>query len=178
MKLLETELEGVYIIENFVFFDERGGFVKTFNDQLFKSYDINFEPKEIYYSISKKNVIRGMHFQTPPFEHAKIIYLTSGKILDVILDIRKNSKTYGKTMSVELEAHKNSIYIPIGFAHGFKSLCDKTIVVYNQTSCYSKKHDDGILWSSFGFDWEIKSPILTQRDKQFIPFNKFNSPFE
>ena len=177
MNLIKTEIEDVYIIENFNFTDERGGFVKSFNHELFSKKKIEFSPKEIYYSISHKNVIRGMHFQTPPYEHAKVIYVTSGRIIDVILDIRKDSKTYGKSTSIDVEAHKNSIYIPVGCAHGFKSMEDNTIVVYNQTSCYSKEHDSGILWNSFNFNWNLDSPILSERDIQFPSFEELISPF-
>lgn len=177
MKLIETVIEGVFIIENFKFYDDRGGFIKIFNDGIFNKYNIKFNIKEIYYSISQKNVIRGMHFQLPPFEHAKLIYITSGEILDVILDIRKGSKTFGKTVSIKLIEHKNAIFIPVGCAHGFKSLKDNSVVVYNQTSCYSQEHDSGILWNSFGFDWQLDNPIISERDKMFVNFNDFNSPF-
>lgn len=177
MKLNDTEIEGVFIIENFNFNDERGGFIKVFSENLFLKEDISFIPKEIYYSISKKNVIRGMHFQLPPFEHAKLIYVTFGSIRDVVLDIRNNSRTYGKAISVELVAHNNSIFIPVGCAHGFKSLVEDTVVVYNQTSCYSKDHDAGLLWNSFGFDWKIEKPIISERDKLFPILKDYNSPF-
>jgi dTDP-4-dehydrorhamnose 3,5-epimerase len=177
MKITELEIPGVFLIDNFQYNDDRGGFVKTFSYDLFKTNDISFCPKEIYYSISHKNVIRGMHFQTPRMEHAKLIYLTSGEILDVVLDLRKKSQTFGKSASIKLSAGKNSLYIPVGFAHGFKSLQDNTVVVYNQTSCYSKEHDSGILWNSFGFDWKIDNPIISERDKSFPSFNNFLTPF-
>ena len=98
--------------------------------------------------------------------------------MDVVLDLRKKSRTFGKAISVELEANKNSIYIPNGCAHGFKSLKENSVVVYNQTSCYSKEHDSGVLWNSFGFDWGITSPILSERDNSFPQFQKFSSPFK
>ena len=177
MKITELEIRGVRLIENFESYDERGGFVKVFNDELFLKEKIIFNPKEIYYSISHKDVIRGMHFQIPPFEHAKLIYVAKGKILDVILDIRKNSKTFGKAISIELEENKNSVYIPIGCAHGFRSLEDGSIVIYNQTSCYSKEHDSGILWNSFNYNWGINAPIISDRDNRFNSFNNFISPF-
>lgn len=177
MKISSLEISGVHLIENYEYYDERGGFIKSFSNDFFESSGISFTPREIYYSISKKDVIRGMHFQTPPKEHAKIIYVTSGKILDVILDIRKDSPTYGKYLSIDLTACKNSIYIPIGCAHGFKSLEDNTFVIYNQTSCYSIENDSGILWDSFGYNWQIENPILSMRDLKFVHFNQFISPF-
>jgi len=178
MKITELEINGVYLIENINFSDNRGIFVKVFSDDLFRRNKINFSPKEIYYSISHKNVIRGMHFQIPPFEHSKLIFVLRGKVMDVILDIRRNSPTFGKSISVYLEENKNSIYIPIGCAHGFRSLEDNTLVVYNQTSCYSEEHDKGILWNSFGFDWELDDPILSERDKALPKFEEFHSPFQ
>jgi dTDP-4-dehydrorhamnose 3,5-epimerase len=177
MKINEFGIPGVFLIENSVFSDERGRFIKTFSDEFFKDNNISFCSKEIYYSISHKNVIRGMHFQTPRMEHAKLIYLTSGEIIDVVLDLRKKSPTFGKSASIKLSADNKSLFVPVGCAHGFKSLHDYTVVVYNQTSCYSKEHDSGILWNSFGFDWEIDDPIMSERDKSFTSFNNFSTPF-
>lgn len=177
MKITETGFEGLSVIENFNAFDDRGLFVKTFNDNLFRQHGISFTPKEIYYSLSKKNVIRGMHFQIPPHDHAKLIYVISGAILDVVIDIRRSSGTYGKYFEIILRENDYSLFIPSGFAHGFKSLQDNSIVVYNQTSCYSREHDTGILWDSFGFNWGDESFVLAERDKSFLPFNKFQSPF-
>ncbi len=177
MEFIKTEIKNLFIIKNYNFIDNRGSFNKTFSFDEFRSFGINFIPKEIYYSISKKNVIRGMHFQTPPAEHSKLVSVINGKVLDVVLDLRKNSGTYGKAISVILKANENSIFIPIGCAHGFKSLENNSFVLYCQTSCYSKENDSGILWNSFGFDWEIENPILSERDLSFIDFNKFISPF-
>lgn len=171
MHLHELPLKGAFIIENFFHKDSRGKFIKLFNDELFKCNGIEFFPKEIYYSVSKKDVIRGMHFQKLPFEHAKLIYIVSGAIIDVILDIRNNSQTFGKFYEIKIESDKNALYIPIGFAHGFKSLMDNTIVVYNQTSCYDRNSDDGIRWDSFNYDWNIKTPIISERDINFEPFS-------
>ena len=177
MRILDTDFEGLFLIENFLVEDSRGSFTKVFNHDLFERTGVNFSPKEIYYSVSHKDVIRGMHFQTPPTDHEKLVYVASCSIIDVVLDIRKGSKTYGKYFSIKLDEHKNSIFIPSGFAHGFKSLVDGTIVVYNQTSCYSKEHDSGILWNSFGFDWGLEEPIVSERDKSFIDFRNFVSVF-
>jgi len=177
MNIIRLEISGVYLIENYEFYDDRGGFVKTFSNYIFKDKGINFSPKEVYYTISHKDVIRGMHFQVPPYEHAKLIYLTSGNIMDVILDLRKNSETYGKAISVELKVNKNSLYIPIGCAHGFRSLEENSVIVYSLTECYSKEHDEGILWNSFGLDWGIEHPIISERDKSFVKLQEYDSPF-
>lgn len=172
MKLIKTDFDSLFIIENFYAEDNRGSFTKVFNSDIFEKSGIKFFPKEIYYSISHKEVIRGMHFQKPPYNHAKLVYVANGSILDVVLDIRKESPTYGKSFSVQLDVNKNTIFIPSGFAHGFRSLENNTIVVYNQTSCYSKEHDNGILWNSFNFNWDLDSPIVSERDQKFLPFNK------
>lgn len=138
--------------------------------------DINF--KEFYYSISKKNVIRGMHFQLPPFEHVKLVYVSKGRIKDVVVDIRKQSLTYGKYFSIELdEQSAKYLYISKRFAHGFLSLENGSIVNYAQTSCYSKECDSGILYNSIGFDWSIKNPIISDRDMTFEKLIDFKSSF-
>lgn len=178
MEVIQTAFEDLYIIQHKVFNDERGQFVKTYNQELFKQLNIDVEIKERYYSVSHKNVIRGMHFQTPPAEHVKLVNVISGAILDVVLDLRNDSKTYGHFFSIELLAtDPKTIYIPVGFAHGFKSLAQNTIVEYNQTSCYSSVYDSGIRFDSFGFDWKVDNVIISDRDRSFCLFNDFKSPF-
>lgn len=174
MKIEKTELEGVFIINNFSATDNRGGFVKTFNKEMFSNNSIDFEIRESYFSISKKDVIRGMHFQIPPHDHEKLVYVPKGKILDVIVDLRKNSSTYKKVITVELSSeNKKSIFISKGLAHGFKSLEDNTITVYNVTTEYNSDCDKGIHFNSFGFDWEIREPIISERDSNFDSINDF-----
>lgn len=178
MKIESTVLEGVYIIDNFNATDERGLFVKTFNSNTFKENILDFKIRESYYSVSKKNVIRGMHFQLPPHDHEKIVYVPKGSILDVVLDLRKKSKTYKKFISVTLSGvNKKSIFIPKGLAHGFKSLENDTITVYNVATEYNSKADMGVRFDSFGFNWDTEEPILSQRDKAFDFFNEFETPF-
>jgi dTDP-4-dehydrorhamnose 3,5-epimerase/CDP-3, 6-dideoxy-D-glycero-D-glycero-4-hexulose-5-epimerase len=176
MQLISTELEGVYIIDNFFAEDVRGSFVKTFNKKGFLDNKLNFEIRESYFSTSKKNVIRGMHFQLPPNDHEKLVYVPQGKILDVVIDLRKDSSTYKKHISVELSsANRKSIFIPRGLAHGFKSLENNTITVYNVATEYNSNSDMGIKYDSFGFDWQVIKPIISDRDKQFITLEEFNN---
>jgi dTDP-4-dehydrorhamnose 3,5-epimerase len=178
MKVLKTNLEGLYIIQNNVFRDKRGIFVKTFHKKVFEENNLETDFRESFFSISKKNVIRGMHFQLPPDDHVKLVYCAKGEILDVVVDLRKNSPTYGKFFSINLTGNNGKIiYIPKGFAHGFKSLTNNSVVVYMTTKEYSPKNDTGIRWDSFGFDWEIDNPIISERDKSFLPLEKFESPF-
>ncbi len=158
--------------------DERGSFVKTFNDAHFLQLGIPFELKESYYSLSAKDVIRGMHFQLPPHHHSKIVFCPLGAILDVAIDLRKSSPHYGRCYPQLLTAtnHK-AYYIPEGFAHGFKSLENQTLTYYLVSSGYHRAADTGIAFDSIGFDWDCTQPIMSARDKAFIDFKDFESPF-
>lgn len=180
MNIEKTALEGVYIINNFVAEDDRGTFVKTFNKQNFINNELNFDIRESYFSISHKKVIRGMHFQLPPNDHEKLVYVPQGAITDVMVDLRKNSVSYKKFIAVELSAeNRKSIFIPKGLAHGFKSLKDNTITVYNVATEYDSKSDQGIKYDSFGFDWQSNEVIMSTRDKEFFTLEHFceNNPF-
>ena len=174
MKINSTKLEGVFIIDNFNATDERGSFIKTFNSNTFKENGLVFEIRESYYSVSNKNVIRGMHFQLPPNDHEKLVYVTKGSIIDVVLDLRKNSKTYKQHISINLSKDNNkSIFIPRGLAHGFKSLECGTITVYNVSSGYNSESDNGVKFDSFGFDWKVNNFIMSVRDKSFQSLDLF-----
>jgi len=174
MKLTDTKFSGLKLIYFFNPTDSRGKFVKFYNETAFKLNNLNFNLKEAYYSVSKKNVIRGMHFQISPMAHKKIVFVSNGKINDVVIDIRKNSPTFGQTYSVQLSSNNNlAIFIPKGFAHGFVSLADDTIVNYLQTTEYSQEHDQGILWNSFSFEWKTKNPILSERDNLLSTFEAY-----
>lgn len=178
MNFSETPISGLTIIELKTFEDSRGRFTKIFTDNFFQAHNLDLTIKESYYSISHKDVIRGMHFQTPPYDHVKIVYVPQGRIIDVVLDIRKNSPTYGKYFSIELSAINGKVLIiPKGLAHGFKSLEDNTNVTYMQTTCYAPDNDIGIHYDSFGFDWEVTNPKLSDRDLSFQPLDEFDSSF-
>jgi dTDP-4-dehydrorhamnose 3,5-epimerase/CDP-3, 6-dideoxy-D-glycero-D-glycero-4-hexulose-5-epimerase len=119
-----------------------------------------------------------MHFQTPPMDHVKLVYVIAGKIHDVCLDLRSNSKTFGKYFDCMLSGDDSYyLYIPKGIAHGFASLEDNTVVHYAQTSCYSQEHDSGIRYDSFGFIWNVRDPIVSDRDKSFPAFADFHTEF-
>tara|TARA_B110000090_G_scaffold5512_1_gene5705 strand:+ start:229 stop:771 length:543 start_codon:yes stop_codon:yes gene_type:complete len=180
MKIESTELEGVYVIENFNAADERGLFVKTFNSNSFKESHLDFKIRESYYSVSKKNVIRGMHFQLPPHDHEKLVYVPKGSILDVVVDLRKKSKTYKKFISITLSGeNKKSLFIPKGLAHGFKSLENDTITVYNVATEYNADFDSGIKFDSFNFNWDSEDIVMSNRDKEFQSLDSFckTNPF-
>ncbi len=171
-------MSGLKVIEQFHAEDKRGIFIKTFHQTSLKEYGIDFEMKESFYSLSKLNVIRGMHFQHPPYDHAKIVFCTQGSILDVVMDIRKDSNTYGQVYSLELSASNyTALYIPSGFAHGFKALQPDSLTFYFVSSENHQGADDGILYHSIDFDWEVNSPIVSDRDLGFPSFDQFKSPF-
>jgi len=158
--------------------DQRGCFRKTFQDSVFRQLGMPVDFSEEYYSVSKKNVLRGLHFQLPPMDHEKIVYCPLGKVMDVVVDLRKKSDSFGQYQIFDLSAEKgNMIYIPKGFAHGFYTLSDEAIMMYKVTSLYSKEHDSGILWSSLGIPWPTTSPILSERDQSFLHLSDFDSPF-
>lgn len=178
MKLIDTPIHGLKILEPKIFEDSRGRFIKTYNNDFFQANGLNLIIKESYYSISHKDVVRGMHFQSPPYDHVKLVYVPAGRIIDVVLDIRKNSPSYGKYFSIELSSSNGKILIiPKGLAHGFKSLEDNTNVTYMQTTCYAPNHDGGIKYNSFGFNWECVTPKLSDRDLSFQTFDEFQAPF-
>lgn len=174
MNIERTILEGVYIIHNFNAVDDRGLFVKTFNKNAFEEVNLSINIRESYFSISQKDVIRGMHFQLPPYDHEKLVFVPVGSIIDVVVDLRKNSPTYKKHFTIELSAeNKKSIFIPKGLAHGFKSIVDDTITVYNVSTEYNPNWDSGIHCNSFGFDWQVNNPVLSKRDEAFQGFDAF-----
>lgn len=178
MEIIKTRFQGLFILQTVNFQDDRGGFQKLFNFDFFKENGLDCDFKEFYYSVNKKDVIRGMHFQTPPFDHTKVVYVSKGRIKDVVVDIRKDSATYGQFFDIELDDQKGQyLYIPKGFAHGFLSLEDGSVVNYAQTSCYSKDNDCGIDSLSVGYDWGVANVIRSGRDLTFEQLSDFNSPF-
>lgn len=178
MKIIETPIKDLLVLEINNFQDKRGNFCKMFSYDFFRESNIDTDFKEFYFSISYKNVIRGMHFQTPPFDHSKLIYVSKGHIKDVVLDIRKNSQTFGRYYEIELSVENaKCLYVPKGLAHGFLSMEDGSIVNYAQTSCYSKEHDSGILYNSFGYEWNVEKPVISERDLSLNIFSTFQSPF-
>lgn len=178
MELKATNLPGVFIVEQSVFKDRRGSFVKMFQRSFFDKHGLESDFTENYYTRSREDVVRGMHFQTPPFDHAKLVTVIQGTILDVVLDLRKASPTYGKWEAFELSReNRKSIYIPRGFAHGFAALSELAIAYYMVSSEYNFDSDKGILWNSFGFQWPVSNPVVSDRDLAFPAFSDFNSPF-
>jgi dTDP-4-dehydrorhamnose 3,5-epimerase len=178
MQITETNIEGIKLIHQFKAKDERGLFVKTFHHDVFTKSGIDFQLKESFYSQSHQGVIRGMHFHHPPFSHDKIVFCTDGEIIDVALDLRKQSKTYGQCFAQKLSSDNHlAMLIPKGFAHGFLTLSKNATTFYFVSGEYHQSADDGILFTSFGFDWQIEHPILSNRDLTFQTLANFHSPF-
>ncbi|MFD1256130.1 dTDP-4-dehydrorhamnose 3,5-epimerase [Mucilaginibacter terrae] len=172
MNITKTDFEDLYLINYNSFTDLRGEFVKTIHDAAFESSQLDFKFHESFYSISHKNVIRGMHFQSFPNDHCKLVYLVKGAILDVVIDLRSGSSSFGQFYSVELNEHtRQGLYIGKGFAHGFLSLTDDSLVEYHTTTAQSKDSENGIKWNSFGFDWGITDPIISERDNNLSVFD-------
>lgn len=174
---IETSLEGCFEIQPVAREDHRGAFIKTFHSDAFKELGLETILNENYYSISNKNVLRGMHFQTPPNAQMKLVYCVEGEVMDVAIDLRKNSATYGKHHVCYLKEKGKALYIPEGFAHGFLTLTDKAIITYYSNRIYASESDGGILWSSCGIDWKCCSPVLSEKDKKHPTLEEFNSPF-
>jgi dTDP-4-dehydrorhamnose 3,5-epimerase len=180
MKIIETPLKGLYVIEPKVFKDERGYFYESYNQKMFQNAGITDIFVQDNQSFSQKNVVRGLHFQSPPFAQAKLVRVIKGAVLDVVVDIRKNSPTYGKHYAIELtEENFLMLYIPIGFAHGFATLEDNTIFAYKCSNFYNKEFEDTILWNDpdLNINWNIQNPILSEKDKKGKLFRDFISPF-
>ena len=178
MEIIPTTLEGVKILRPRIFSDVRGTFVKTFHAPGFQAAGLDFVPQEEFFSVSRSSVVRGMHFQLPPHSQARLVTCLTGKILDVIVDLRRHAPTYGRTWSHALNAGtRELLFVPEGFAHGFLSLADDTLVSYVASRPHSPAHDAGIAWNSIGFDWPVPAPILSERDQKFPLLRDFLSPF-
>ena len=180
MKIIKTFIEDLLIIEPLMFKDERGFFYESYSK---KNLDKNINTVFVQDNESKsvKGVIRGLHFQSPPFEQTKLVRCVNGNILDVAVDIRKNSKTYGKYFSIELSSENNKqLFIPKGFAHGFQVLSETAKVNYKVDNFYNPKSDSGLIWNDkvLSIDWnrDLKS-ILSEKDLNLMSFKNFKSPF-
>ena len=180
MQIERQDIPNVVLLQPVVSTDVRGEFVKTFEFSILEPWIGRFNVQEEFFSISRKNVIRGMHFQAPPFSLNKIVYCALGSITNVLLDLRRGSPTFGKHLSFELNCTNRAIlYIPAGIANGFVATGENNCVMYKTDSSYRRSHDQGIRWNSFGFNWTIdaKESILSDRDMLLPTFDSFESPF-
>jgi dTDP-4-dehydrorhamnose 3,5-epimerase len=178
MKLLTTRIPGCFEIEFVARKDSRGSFVKTFHATAFRELGLDAAFTESFYSTSSSGVVRGMHFQLPPSDGAKLVYCLQGAVLDVALDLRVGSPAFGEAVKFRLSQDlPAAAYIPRGVAHGFLATEGPATLVYAISSEYDPVLDTGVLWNSFGMDWPEASPMLSDRDRSFPPFAEFKSPF-
>lgn len=175
----DTKIDGVKLITLKSIPDERGWFLKTFHAPSFAMAGLCTEFPESFVSLSKRGVIRGMHFQKPPHDHTKLVRCQTGKMLDVVLDIRIGSQTYGEHQAFPLDGdYPQYLYIPSGLAHGFLILSEIAIVEYHTSTVHQPSHDAGIRWDSFGMDWGCEQPVMSARDRAFPSLISFESPFK
>lgn len=180
MNVIETKLPGLLIIEPKIFGDDRGYFFESFNREAFKLAGLEMEFVQDNESFSGRGVLRGLHFQNPPFEQGKLVRVASGSVMDVSLDIRKNSPTYGQWEAVTISAeNKRMLWIPPGFAHGFVSLSDNTLFLYKCTNLYNKESENSIIWNDqdLNIDWGVENPLISDKDKEGPRFKDLVSPF-
>ena len=180
MEFLNTDIEGLKIIKPKVFVDPRGYFFESYNKQQFDQNGIDVNFVQDNESLSEKGVLRGLHFQKPPYAQGKLVKVIKGAVLDVVVDIRKASPTYGQHFSIELtEENKIQFWVPPGFAHGFLTLENNTIFQYKCTQFYNKDSEDAILWndSTLNINWRIINPKISEKDKEAKSSNKLVSLF-
>lgn len=182
MKVIDTSIAGLKIINPKVFSDRRGCFLESYNKKKYDKYlgSVNFVQDNE--SKSSKGVLRGLHFQKPPFDQAKLVRCIKGKVLDVVVDLRKRSQTFGQHLALELSCeNKKQLFIPRGFAHGFLVLSEFAIFSYKVDNVYAPDYDSGICWNdqTLNIHWGVdESQILvSEKDSKLSLFSDFKSPF-
>ena len=180
MEIIKTHIEGLLVIKPKIFGDDRGYFFESWSRESFAKNGLDLDFVQDNQSLSSKGVLRGLHFQNPPFSQGKLVRVIKGSVLDIAVDIRKESATYGQHFSIELTAKNKTIFwIPPGFAHGFVTLEDDTIFTYKCTGVYNAKSEGSLLWSDadLNIDWGPISPLVSDKDLVAGSFNDFKSQF-
>lgn len=181
MEFQKTSLEGAFLIKPKYVNDERGFFMETYSKKEFEEVGITADFVQYNHSMSvTKGVLRGLHFQNPGSTQAKLVRVTKGAVYDVIVDLRKDSPTFGKWEGFELsDKNYNMLFVPRGFAHGFCTLEDYTEFQYGCDDFYDPKNEDAIIWNdpTLKIYWPIENPILSEKDSEAQEFKNFNSPF-
>jgi len=180
MEVIKTKIPDLYIVKPKVFEDERGYFFESYNKEAFLRLGIDQNFVQDNESKSAKGVLRGLHFQKPPFTQGKLVRVMSGSVLDVAVDLRKSSSTFGNWVSVELTQDNKWMYwVPPGFAHGFITLEENTVFFYKCTNVYNKDSEGCIRWNDpkLNINWKIDKPILSDKDNTAPFFKDFVSPF-
>ena len=180
MEIVKTPLEGLLVIKPKIFTDDRGHFFESWSKAAFEKEGLDLNFMQDNQSLSAKGVLRGMHFQNPPFAQGKLVSVIVGAVLDVVVDIRKNSTTYGQHFSIILSGeNKISFWIPPGFSHGFITLKDNTVFTYKCTEVYDKESEGSILWNDkdLNIDWGMENPIVSGKDAESPTFAKLSTQF-
>jgi dTDP-4-dehydrorhamnose 3,5-epimerase len=175
MQIKETGIQGLVEIIPSVFPDSRGWFFEFYKEETLKKHGIPTSFPQENLSFSKKGVIRGMHFQRAPYQQGKLVSVIKGRVLDVAVDLRKESVTFGKVYYCELDGNRhNMLMVPEGFAHGFATLEDDTYFHYKCTNVYSKDHESGIVWNDpdLKIEWPVKNPSISEKDQQLPKFSE------
>lgn len=177
MKFTEHTISGVFEIKPDPHFDDRGFFMRVYDVELFEKYGVNKSWVQENHSRSEQEgIIRGLHFQFPPFSETKLIRCIRGSVLDVFVDLRKGSKTFGQWSSIILnEENKKMVLIPRGLAHGFCTLTEVSEVVYKVDNFYSREYEKGLIWNDpdLRISWPVEYPILSQKDQKNLTFREF-----
>lgn len=180
MKVTTTPIEGLLILEPQIFRDSRGYFFESYNEEKFVAAGVAVRFVQDNQSLSQKGALRGLHFQATPFEQGKLVRVVKGRVNDVVVDIRKNSPTYGQNFCIELsEENQLQFWIPPGFAHGFETLEDNTIFLYKCTNIYNKGSEGGIRWNDpeLNIKWVTEEAIVSDKDQVLPLWHDFVSPF-
>jgi dTDP-4-dehydrorhamnose 3,5-epimerase len=178
MKFIPLSIKGVVLIEPDIYKDDRGFFFESYNQEQFKNFGINLPFVQDNQSCSKKNAIRGLHFQEAPYEQGKLVSVIKGSVRDIVVDLRENSSSFGKHLAVELDEHnKRMLWIPPGFAHGFSVFEENTIFFYKCTNFYHRPSENGIVFNdlSLNLDWGVSTPIVSEKDMRLMNFNEYKS---
>ena len=180
MDIIKTPIEGLLVIQPTVFEDDRGHFFESWSKKSYQNINLDLSFVQDNQSLSQKGVLRGLHFQNPPFAQGKLVRVIQGSVLDVAVDIRKNSSTYGQYFGTELSGeNKTMFWIPPGFAHGFITLVDNTIFSYKCTGYYNKDSEGAVLWrdKDLNIDWGITNPLVSEKDQKASTFANLISQF-
>lgn len=178
MQFDELPIPGCYLVSLSAMVDSRGTFVKTMMGSAFEQHGLRTDFVEEFYSQSRAGVLRGLHFQVPPADHAKLVYCIAGRVLDAFVDLRVGSPTFKQHCKVELAFEQPTVvYLPTGMAHGFLALEDGSVMVYKTTHEYVPESDLGVHWDSCGIRWPCAEPLLSRRDAAHPPLSDYQSPF-
>jgi dTDP-4-dehydrorhamnose 3,5-epimerase len=180
MEIKKVEIPRLLVIQPQVFYDSRGYFFESYNKIKLQAQGLDVNFVQDNQSMSSKGTLRGLHFQRPPFEQGKMVSVLKGAVLDVVVDIRKNSSSYGKYFSINLsEQNKTMLWIPPGFAHGFLTLEDNTIFVYKCSQVYDKDSEGSVFWNDpdLNINWNVENPVISEKDSKAPLFKDLISPF-